>query len=201
VSEKDEIMALVDDYGIARWHDDSGETERAAIEARVAALVAERDEAKSPDANVESVRAMLLERSKVGILKYGVTTERGDLSIKDWLRHMQQEMLDGAVYAEAAIAGVKEADAVRDEWKTVGELAIDEAVKRIAALDAENRALREAVNVYAFPLGRNADLVETAQALFEGQPARSRLGRHGRWSDGFLHRVDCVLFGVPANRG
>jgi len=60
--------------------------------------------APAPDANVEAVRTKLMERSRVGLAKYGVTTERGDLSLADWLRHMQEELLDGAVYIEAAIA-------------------------------------------------------------------------------------------------
>lgn len=171
MSEKDEIMALVLGWGLAKWGGHEGKAEYAAIEARVAALVAERDEAKSPDSNVESVREMLLERSKVGFLKYGVTTERGDLSIKDWLRHMQQEMLDGAVYAEAAISGVKEADAVRNEWKAVGELAIDEAVKRIATLEARDRALLEAGKVLsALSFGEPPERARDAIAIFNEQP-------------------------------
>ena len=54
------------------------------------------------DANVESVRTKLLTRSRVGIAKYGVTTERADLSLRDWLKHLQEELMDAAVYAEAA---------------------------------------------------------------------------------------------------
>ncbi len=56
------------------------------------------------DANVERVRAKLHERSQVGIAKYGVTTERGDLSLRDWLTHLQQELMDAAVYVEAALS-------------------------------------------------------------------------------------------------
>lgn len=55
------------------------------------------------DPNVEAVRAKLLDRSQVGILKYGVTTERGDLSLRDWLTHLQEELMDAAVYIEAAL--------------------------------------------------------------------------------------------------
>src|SRR3546814_3228647 len=53
------------------------------------------------DRNVESVRAKLLERSQRGIQKYGVTTERDDLSSLDWLEHLQQELMDAIVYIEA----------------------------------------------------------------------------------------------------
>lgn len=58
----------------------------------------------SPDGNVEAVREMLLSRSIVGLMKYGVTTERGDLSLGDWLQHLQEELLDAAVYVQAAKA-------------------------------------------------------------------------------------------------
>jgi len=56
---------------------------------------------KSPDAHVENVRQKLLDRSRIGLAKYGVTTERKDLSLKDWILHLQQELMDAAVYAEA----------------------------------------------------------------------------------------------------
>lgn len=59
--------------------------------------------AGSPDSNVESVREMLLARSHVGLKKYGVTTERDDLSLIQWMRHLQEELCDSLVYIEAAI--------------------------------------------------------------------------------------------------
>lgn len=57
----------------------------------------------SPDANVEAVREKLLQRSIVGLAKYGVTTERTDLTDIEWLKHLQEEMLDSAVYLQAII--------------------------------------------------------------------------------------------------
>ena len=58
------------------------------------------DSQKSPDANVEAIRKSLLDRSKVGLEKYGVTTERSDLSAVDWVQHLQEELLDAAVYLQ-----------------------------------------------------------------------------------------------------
>lgn len=55
------------------------------------------------DSNVEKVRAELLSRSEIGIEKYGVTTDRSDLTLVDWLRHALEETLDTAVYLQAAI--------------------------------------------------------------------------------------------------
>jgi hypothetical protein len=54
------------------------------------------------DANVDAVREKLRKRSIVGQQKYGLTTERKDLSSLDWLIHLQEELMDAAVYIEAA---------------------------------------------------------------------------------------------------
>lgn len=56
-----------------------------------------------PDSNVEAVRQKLLDRSIVGLKKYGVTTERDDLSTLDWLNHWQQELMDACLYVEVLI--------------------------------------------------------------------------------------------------
>lgn len=55
----------------------------------------------SPDANVELNRKMLLDRSKVGLEKYGVTTEREDLTPAQWAQHAIEEALDFANYLQA----------------------------------------------------------------------------------------------------
>ena len=57
----------------------------------------------SPDSNVEAIRQRLLDRSVIGLAKYGVTTERTDLNDIQWLRHAQEEALDLAVYLETII--------------------------------------------------------------------------------------------------
>lgn len=56
----------------------------------------------SPDANVERNRQLLLDRSVVGLKKYGVTTERTDLNLSQWLQHLLEELLDAANYVQAA---------------------------------------------------------------------------------------------------
>ena len=48
----------------------------------------------------ENVAKRVIERSKVGLKKYGVTVEKSDISIEEWLRHLQCELLDGAIYIE-----------------------------------------------------------------------------------------------------
>jgi len=52
------------------------------------------------DVNVLRVMNALKQRSDAGQLKYGTTTERTDLSLRDWLQHLQEELLDAAVYVE-----------------------------------------------------------------------------------------------------
>lgn len=55
------------------------------------------------DANVEAVREKLRSRAALGLQKYGVTTERDDLSMLQWLIHAQEEALDLAVYLQRLI--------------------------------------------------------------------------------------------------
>lgn len=55
------------------------------------------------DQTVEAVRADLLARSKLGVEKYGVTLDRTDLSLRDWLQHAYEETLDQANYLKRAI--------------------------------------------------------------------------------------------------
>jgi len=52
------------------------------------------------DENVESVRDLLSRRMLSGYQKYGVTTERTDIDLAGWLQHLQEELLDAAVYVE-----------------------------------------------------------------------------------------------------
>jgi hypothetical protein len=59
------------------------------------------------DSIVQSVRNQLLERSKVGINKYGVTLDRTDLTLLDWLEHAKQESMDQVLYLERAIQEIK----------------------------------------------------------------------------------------------
>lgn len=55
------------------------------------------------DKHVAAVRKKLRDRQRTGLRKYGVTTERGDLSRLEWLRHAQEEAMDFAVYLEVLI--------------------------------------------------------------------------------------------------
>jgi hypothetical protein len=52
------------------------------------------------DKNVQRVMEKFEHRAKAGLLKYGVTTERTDLSFWQWLNHLQEELMDACVYIE-----------------------------------------------------------------------------------------------------
>jgi len=52
------------------------------------------------DKNVEAIRQSLLERMEKGYKKYGTTTERVDIDLMGWLQHLQEELMDAAVYVE-----------------------------------------------------------------------------------------------------
>ena len=51
----------------------------------------------------DSVCKKILDRAKVGKKKYGVTMERGDLNFKEWMTHLQEELMDAIVYIEKVI--------------------------------------------------------------------------------------------------
>jgi hypothetical protein len=59
-----------------------------------------QENCKMIDKNVENVREMLYNRMQTGYKKYGVTTERTDIDFLGWLQHLQEELLDAAVYIE-----------------------------------------------------------------------------------------------------
>lgn len=42
----------------------------------------------------------ILARAERGLNKYGVTMERDDLDIHEWLQHLLEELLDAAVYVK-----------------------------------------------------------------------------------------------------
>lgn len=111
----------------------------------------------SPDANVERNRQMLLERSIVGFKKYGVTTERTDLTLPQWVQHAIEEVLDLANYLQAVKSNLeKPAEALHEntpqelyealEWLNVVATSEDswypEDKRHAQVLEAELKRLR-----------------------------------------------------------
>lgn len=52
------------------------------------------------DSIVESVINKFEHRSDVGIKKYGTTLDREDLTMLEWLKHLQEELMDATLYIE-----------------------------------------------------------------------------------------------------
>ena len=60
------------------------------------------------DKNVEKVITQLRDREEEGLRKYGVNTERVDLTPLEWLQHLQEELMDASVYIEKLKNELKE---------------------------------------------------------------------------------------------
>lgn len=52
------------------------------------------------DSIVDGVIDKLIDRAVVGKKKYGVTLDRNDLSLSEWLTHLQEELMDAVNYIE-----------------------------------------------------------------------------------------------------
>lgn len=68
----------------------------------------------------DAVAKKLLLRAKVGEKKYGTTMERNDLSLAEWLIHLQEELLDAAVYVEKLKQEIQYTDEVDPEMSVYG---------------------------------------------------------------------------------
>ena len=67
------------------------------------------------DRYVNSVLRKITDRAVVGLEKYGVTLEREDLSILDWANHLQEELLDAALYLEVIKSKLQDQVPVKKE--------------------------------------------------------------------------------------
>ena len=66
------------------------------------------------DRNVENVVKQLRDREEEGLRKYGVNTERTDLTSLEWLQHLQEELMDASVYIEKLKNDMKEMQATQE---------------------------------------------------------------------------------------
>jgi hypothetical protein len=55
---------------------------------------------ETTDSVVAAVIKKFIERSELGKKKYGVTLDRTDLKMLDWITHAQEELMDGILYLE-----------------------------------------------------------------------------------------------------
>jgi len=68
------------------------------IEKEIIRLTERLPDTCKTDPVVEKVRVMLLQRSQVGLKKYGVGLDREDLTTEQWMDHAIEEALDLALY-------------------------------------------------------------------------------------------------------
>lgn len=66
------------------------------------------------DSNVERLITAHRRRVSLGIHKYGVTTDRTDYSLRDWLQHALEESMDHCVYLNRAIAEIDAQQAMKE---------------------------------------------------------------------------------------
>jgi hypothetical protein len=52
------------------------------------------------DSIVDSVIDQYIDRSRVGKFKYNTDLDRDDLSLSQWLKHLQEELMDAVNYIE-----------------------------------------------------------------------------------------------------
>ena len=52
------------------------------------------------DSVVSSVVKQFVSRAEVGLVKYGKTLDRNDLSFLEWIQHAQEEHMDAILYLE-----------------------------------------------------------------------------------------------------
>jgi hypothetical protein len=67
------------------------------------------------DKNVKNVIVQLRSRAEQGMNKYGVNTERKDLTNLEWLQHLQEELMDASVYIEKLKSEME--DMAGMEWR------------------------------------------------------------------------------------
>jgi hypothetical protein len=69
----------------------------------------------------DSVCEKIQQRAVIGKAKYGVTMERGDLFLVDWLTHLQEELMDATVYVERLLTDVVKYVEEKETWEKKGE--------------------------------------------------------------------------------
>lgn len=73
------------------------------------------------DSVVQAVCDDLKRRSEYGIKKYGVTLDRTDLKLLDWLKHAYEETLDTANYLKRTIMELEQLERRESRRSNTGE--------------------------------------------------------------------------------
>ena len=99
------------------------------------------------DKHVYSVIQKIKTRSEAGLKKYGVTLDRTDLTLLNWLQHAQEEAMDLANYLEVII------DKMTDKTTIDAVVVLRDKIDRNETITADDRrvflaALNKILNNY-----------------------------------------------------
>lgn len=144
-----------------------------------AAFVQGHRAAANAGADVSATTTRLIDllrtRDAVGLSKYGVTLDRGDLSLADWLQHMTEELLDGAGYAQAALRQLSTARRLPHPYAAGVEAAAALIDARRETYDEEHGSTDSETGAREYPrggdeyVGELIDLAESVRALAAAQ--------------------------------
>lgn len=56
------------------------------------------------------------QRASVGLSKYGVGVDREDINLEGWLNHLQEELMDAAIYVERLRDKLREDQVTTDDF-------------------------------------------------------------------------------------
>ena len=71
----------------------------------------------APSRILSRVMDKFKDREQEGLVKYGTTMDRNDLSLVEWLNHLQEEMMDATLYIEKLKQEVQYQEYELSEWK------------------------------------------------------------------------------------
>lgn len=71
-------------------------------------VAADLDGWPAPQPDIEAVRALLLERKRIGLERYGSLLQAGNQ--RDWRRDLREEVADAAVYARQGLEELGDED-------------------------------------------------------------------------------------------
>jgi hypothetical protein len=60
------------------------------------------------DSILKSLIEKYIERSEAGLEKYGTDLDRKDLLLRDWLIHLQEELMDASLYVTKIISYINQ---------------------------------------------------------------------------------------------
>jgi len=66
------------------------------------------------DSILKSLIEKYIERSEAGLEKYGTDLDRKDLLLRDWLIHLQEELMDASLYVTKIISYINQLETNKD---------------------------------------------------------------------------------------